>query len=138
MSTTQWQKMLEIPGRVLFSEGNGDLPRLEINTPWSTAEIYLHGAHITHFQKKGEPPLLFMSKLSRFNAGTPIRGGIPIIFPWFGAREGEAAHGFARTQTWELREVAPIAQRRREAASFPARFARRRRCSSIFPPTTRS
>lgn len=108
MSTTQWQKMLEIPGRVLFSEGNGDLPRLEINTPWSSAEIYLHGAHITHFQKKGEAPLLFLSKLSRFNAGTPIRGGIPIIFPWFGAREGEAAHGFARTQTWELREVGQL------------------------------
>ena len=51
MSTTQWRKTLEIPGRVLFSEGNGELPRLEINTAWSTAEIYLHGAHVTNFQK---------------------------------------------------------------------------------------
>ena len=40
MSTTQWQKSDEIPGRVLLSEGNGELPRLEINTPWSNAEIY--------------------------------------------------------------------------------------------------
>jgi glucose-6-phosphate 1-epimerase len=105
MATTQWQKTLEIPGRVLFSEGNGDLARLEINTAWSNAEIYLHGAHITRFQKKDEPPLLFMSQLSRFAAETPIRGGIPIIFPWFGSREGQAAHGFARVETWELREV---------------------------------
>jgi D-hexose-6-phosphate mutarotase len=81
------------------------LARLEINTAWSSAEIYLHGAHVTHFQKKGEPPLLFMSQLSRFAEGMPIRGGIPVIFPWFGAREGQSAHGFARLQMWELREV---------------------------------
>jgi D-hexose-6-phosphate mutarotase len=108
MATTQWQKALEIPGRVLFSEGNGELARLEINTAWGNAELYLHGAHLTHFQKKGESPLLFMSQLSRFNEGTPIRGGIPIIFPWFGPREGESAHGFARIQTWELREVSQL------------------------------
>jgi len=105
MATTQWQKSLEIPGRVLFSEGNGELPKLEINTAWSTAEIYLQGAQITNFQRKDQPPVLFLSQLSRFSEGIPIRGGIPVIFPWFGAREGESAHGFARIQTWELREV---------------------------------
>jgi glucose-6-phosphate 1-epimerase len=104
MATTHTAQ--EIPGRVLFSEGNGDLSRLEINTAWSNAEVYLHGAHITHFQEKSGPPILFLSQLSRFNVGTAIRGGIPVIFPWFGSREGEAAHGFARTQTWDLREVA--------------------------------
>ncbi len=105
MATTQWQKSLEIPGRVLFSEGNADLPKLEIKTPWSAAEIYLHGAQITHFQPSGQPPVLFMSQLSRFAEGIPIRGGIPIIFPWFGPREGESSHGFARTQSWDVREV---------------------------------
>jgi D-hexose-6-phosphate mutarotase len=105
MTTSEYHKSLEIPGRVLFSEGSGELPRLEINTPWSTAEIYLHGAHVTHFQTKDQPPVLFMSQLSRFSESTAIRGGIPIIFPWFGSREGESAHGFARTQTWDLREV---------------------------------
>lgn len=99
---------MEIPGRVIFSEGKGDLPKLEVNTAWSNAEIYLHGAHITHFQKKDEPPLLFMSQLSKFSEGTAIRGGIPVIFPWFGSREGQPAHGFARTQAWDLREVAQL------------------------------
>jgi len=110
MTTNQWQKSLEIPGRVLFSEGNGDLARLAINTANSSAEIYLHGAHVTHFQRKNEPPVLFMSQFSGFRQGQPIRGGIPVIFPWFGAREGEAAHGFARVQEWTLREVSQVAQ----------------------------
>lgn len=108
MTTNQWQKSLEIPGRVLFSEGNGDLSRLQINTAHSAAELYLHGAHLSHFQRTNEPPILFMSQLSRFQEGLPIRGGIPVIFPWFGAREGEAAHGFARTQSWDLREVSQL------------------------------
>jgi len=97
----------EIPGRVTFMDGRGELPMLEISTQWSTAEIYLHGAHVTHFKKKDEPPLLFLSQCSRFAENEPIRGGIPIIFPWFGPREGMGQHGFARVKTWELKEFVP-------------------------------
>jgi len=95
------------PGKVTFMDGCGDLPMLEVTTLWSTAEIYLHGAHVTHFRKQGEPPLLFLSQCSRFAEQQPIRGGIPVIFPWFGAREGMAQHGFARVKLWELKEFAP-------------------------------
>lgn len=80
---------------------------IEVTTAWSTAEVYLHGAHVTHFQKQNEPPLLFLSRVSRFDAGHPIRGGIPIIFPWFGPREGKPAHGFARLKAWDLKEIVP-------------------------------
>jgi D-hexose-6-phosphate mutarotase len=96
-------------GRVAFMDGRGELPMLEIITKWSTAGIYLHGAHVAHFQKKGEPPLLFLSQCSRFDKDHPIRGGIPVIFPWFGHREGMGQHGFARVKTWEVKEVAPAA-----------------------------
>src|SRR6516162_1505639 len=96
-------------GRVTFSDGRGDLPALEISTPWSTAEIYLHGAHLTQFKKKDEPPLLFLSQCSRFEENQPIRGGIPVILPWFGAREGMAMHGFARVKAWGVKEISPAA-----------------------------
>ena len=93
-------------GRVTFLGGRGDLPTMEINTAWSTAEIYLHGAHVTHFQKKGEAPLLFLSQCSRFADGQPIRGGIPIIFPWFGKpADKPGQHGFARITDWDLKEI---------------------------------
>jgi len=80
---------------------------MEVTTAWSTAEMYLQGAHVTGFKKHHEPPILFMSQCSRFTEGQPIRGGIPIIFPWFGAREGMAQHGFARNKPWNLKEVLP-------------------------------
>ena len=94
---------------VTFAEGHGGLPKVLVETPWSSAEIYLHGAHVTHFQKNGEAPLLFLSQASEFLADKPIRGGVPIIFPWFGPREGLPSHGFARTAAWDLtaRSVQP-------------------------------
>jgi len=108
LEVSEQLRRLEIPGRVTFMEGNGGLTKVEVNTERSGAEIYLHGAHITDFQKKGEAPLLFTSQFSRFNTGQPIRGGVPVIFPWFGPREGEPTHGFARLAGWELHEAVTL------------------------------
>jgi glucose-6-phosphate 1-epimerase len=93
-------------GKVTFLDGQGDLPAMEVTTPWSRAEIYFHGAHVTQFQRHGEPPLLFLSQCSRFEIGAPIRGGIPIILPWFGKpADKPGQHGIARIREWELKEV---------------------------------
>src|SRR4029078_4588485 len=82
--------------------------KFEVTPRASAAEIYLPGAHVTDFQKKGEPPLIFTSQFSRFRPGQAIRGGIPIIFPWLRPREGEPSHGFARISEWELHEAAAL------------------------------
>jgi glucose-6-phosphate 1-epimerase len=93
----------EIPGRVEIVQEKNGLMKVEATTAdWTKAEVYLHGAQVTSFQRKGEPPLLFLSASSQFAPGKAIRGGVPIIFPWFGDREGKPAHGFARTTEWEL------------------------------------
>ena len=101
-------KRLEIPGRVRLQEGNGELLKVEIDTDFSEAELYLQGAHITEFSRKGEAPLLFTSHFSRFEKQQAIRGGVPVIFPWFAAREGEPFHGFARISQWRLNEVTAL------------------------------
>jgi glucose-6-phosphate 1-epimerase len=95
------------PGRVGFLDGRGELPMVEVTTEWSTAGIYQHGAHVTHFSRKNEEPLLFLSQCSRFSEREPIRGGVPVIFPWFGPREGMGQHGFARLKEWNLKEFLP-------------------------------
>jgi len=97
---------LEIPGRIAIVNGNAGLAKISVTSNASSAEIYPHGAHITGFQKNGEPPLLFLSRSSQFAAYKPIRGGVPICFPWFGTREGAAPHGFARLTEWKLDEIA--------------------------------
>ena len=104
-----FMKQHEIPGRVAIVTGNGGLIKIIVTTIFSTAEIYPHGAHITHFQKNGEPPLLFLSVKSYFAPGKPIRGGVPVIFPWFGNRDAEPSHGFARITEWQLVETSAAA-----------------------------
>jgi len=96
---------LDIPDKVTVITGMGGLPAILVRTAWSQAEIYPHGAHVTRFQKTAEAPLLFMSAASEFRTDKPIRGGVPVIFPWFGPREDRPAHGFARSTTWDLLET---------------------------------
>lgn len=95
-------KKYEIPGRVAAATGRGGLMKLVASSDAAMAEVYLHGAHVTHFQKHGEAPLLFMSERSWFAPGKPIRGGVPVCFPWFGNHEGEPSHGFARITEWQV------------------------------------
>ena len=78
---------------------------VRVNGRAGSAEIYLHGAHVTGFAPAGGRPVLFLSDASRFDAAAAIRGGLPICFPWFGANALEPAapsHGFARLSEWEF------------------------------------
>jgi D-hexose-6-phosphate mutarotase len=47
-----------------------------------------------------------MSPDAQFATGKAIRGGIPVCWPWFGAHASDdkrPAHGFARTQPWQVK-----------------------------------
>jgi glucose-6-phosphate 1-epimerase len=94
-----------IAGILDFVETEHGLVKAAISLDGVTGELYLQGAHLTAWQPPGERPVLFTSPNSAFAPGRAIRGGIPIIFPWFGAnRHAPAApqHGFARTAPWHL------------------------------------
>ena len=93
-------------GAVRFEDGPGGLTRARIATDAATAEIYLQGAHVTQWKPaSAEHPVLFLSEKSHFAPGKAIRGGVPLVFPWFAERKGGlpgGMHGFARTLPWEV------------------------------------
>lgn len=100
--------MPKLPEGARLEPGRGGLERLVLATAQAELHVYRHGAHVTHFQPVGERPLLFLSRQSQFSAGKPIRGGVPICFPWFGPKADDAAaplHGFARLAEWALVSV---------------------------------
>lgn len=98
----QW-KQFEIPGKVALCKDADGFIKINVTTSQSSAEVYLQGAHVTFFQKKGEDPMLFMSSSGHIIRGKMLHGGIPICFPWFANREGEKlSHGFARLHPWDL------------------------------------
>lgn len=97
-----------ISRHITFHEGNNEMPKAIIANKYATAEIYLHGAHITSFQPHGAEQVLWTSEVAQFEEGKAIRGGVPVIWPWFGDHPTDAnkpAHGFARTQQWEVSET---------------------------------
>jgi glucose-6-phosphate 1-epimerase len=100
----------EIPGIARVEPGHGGLPRVVVVSDLADAEIYLHGAHVTHFRPREQrEPVLFISRQSRFEPGKAIRGGVPICFPWFGPHPTDPnlpQHGHARTTGWTLESIA--------------------------------
>jgi glucose-6-phosphate 1-epimerase len=97
-----------IPGSARIIEGNGGLAKVAITTGDTAGEMYLHGAHVTSWQPRGEAEVLFVSSKSRWENGRAIRGGVPICFPWFGGKVDDPsapAHGFVRTAVWQLESI---------------------------------
>jgi glucose-6-phosphate 1-epimerase len=97
-----------IAGVARVTTGNGNLPRVIVNSPAATAEIYLHGAQLTSWRPAGGEEVIFLSRHSQWEAGRAIRGGIPVCFPWFRNKEDDPkapSHGFVRTKAWQLDAV---------------------------------
>lgn len=90
--------------RVHFHPALHGMVKAELDGFGGKAVISLHGAQVLSFIPRGQEPVLWMSEKSRFEPGKPIRGGIPVCWPWFGSHPSNAAlpsHGFARLVEWE-------------------------------------
>jgi glucose-6-phosphate 1-epimerase len=105
MDIKQLNEHFGIDGILSFHAVASGLIYAEITTPHANATVFLHGAHLTHWQPVGQQPVLFLSKKTELAPDKAIRGGVPVIFPWFGPRhDGNPgpSHGFARTQEWTV------------------------------------
>lgn len=88
-----------------FEQSKNGLISAVVHNTLASGRVYLHGAHVTHFQPKGQEPVVWLSEKSLFVPGKAIRGGVPICWPWFGDHPNDPekpAHGFARTALWEI------------------------------------
>jgi glucose-6-phosphate 1-epimerase len=95
-----------MPEPTAIITANGGLRAVQIDAPAARGLVYLHGAHVASWIPAGaDRDVLWLSEKSHWAAGKPIRGGVPICFPWFGPRKDDPAapaHGFARLKDWTL------------------------------------
>lgn len=95
-----------IPFKLRFKSFGDGLIAADITNAHGTASLCLHGGHLLSWQPVSTAdPVIWMSSAAKFAAKTSIRGGIPVCWPWFGAHGSEStfpAHGFARTQPWQV------------------------------------
>lgn len=66
--------------------------------------LFHQGAHLTSWVHQDKEQL-FLSESALFEKNKAIRGGVPIIFPQFGAFGTGKKHGFARQAHWEPLET---------------------------------
>lgn len=88
-----------------FQKGSDGLIKAVIANSHADAEVYLHGAHLTHYQPKNEEPVIWISNSAVFSGDKAIRGGVPICWPWFGAHATNSEfpqHGFVRNSKWSV------------------------------------
>ena len=105
MDVAELQNQFAIPGVLTFEKIPSGLVAAHVTTLAAEATIYTMGAHVTHWKPAGEAPAIFLSQRAEFTPGKPIRGGVPIVFPWFSERhDGKTGpqHGFARISEWDL------------------------------------
>jgi len=95
---------MNLPSTIKLTEQPAGYPILEVEHPAATGRIALHGAHVMEWTPAHSSPVLYMSAEAIFELGKPIRGGIPVCWPWFGphADSSKPAHGFVRTMLWEF------------------------------------
>jgi glucose-6-phosphate 1-epimerase len=97
-----------LPGAAQIIADRGGLPAVRIQTPAASGTVYLHGAHVAAWQPAGHEEVLWLSGKSLWQPEKPIRGGVPICFPWFGPRKDQPqspAHGIARLRSWDLQSI---------------------------------
>ncbi len=100
---------------------NNELVSVKVKNELAEAEVFLQGAQLTHYKKSNETALIWLSDECDYKKGLPLRGGIPICWPWFGdlGRNPErlkqqfskaqietlSAHGLVRAAEWELKKI---------------------------------
>ena len=107
MNAQQLSAKFGVKGIVEFSE-QGGLAKAVVSRDGMQGELFLQGATVTGWQPAGARPVIFTSPNAVFAAGTAVRGGVPIIFPWFGPKQDEPKapqHGFVRAAPWQLEAV---------------------------------
>lgn len=87
-----------------FRAGAGGLVFAQFDSQRAKASLCIQGAQLLTWQPRTQvEPVVWLSAAARFEPGRPIRGGIPVCWPWFGPSPtpGLPSHGFARTLDWQ-------------------------------------
>lgn len=89
---------------------------IELQNDYGQATLTTHGGTLLSYIPAGEQDLLWVSDTAIYDGTKPVRGGVPVCWPWFGAYDAskmgahpsgaaKKAHGFARYELWEVESV---------------------------------
>ena len=81
---------------------------IEVKNSLGEAMISTMGAHVLSYKKANSEDILWVSDKSYMEFGKPIRGGVPVCWPWFGPHPDKErklpSHGLGRIAVWDVIE----------------------------------
>ena len=104
-------KKIECSGVTYRNEETG--PIIDISNDFASASISLYGGQVLMWKPHQQlHPVLWLSPKVKFKVGNPIRGGVPICWPWFGLHPSSKefqSHGYARVSNWIVKSIFSLA-----------------------------
>ncbi|NOI65362.1 D-hexose-6-phosphate mutarotase [Vibrio sp. 99-8-1] len=82
---------------------HGDIDLIKISHAKFNAGISLFGGQLLWFKPLKGEDVIWLGDEAVYDKSKPIRGGIPLCFPWFGNSYNKQTHGFARNKDWLLK-----------------------------------
>ena len=87
-----------------FADIDGE-PIAWIRNDACAATIARKGAQVLSWYPHGHAEVFWLSSIRPESPDAPLRGGVPICWPWFGPHPDDPSkpkHGFVRTRRWEV------------------------------------
>ncbi|AHF00427.1 aldose 1-epimerase [Thiomicrospira aerophila AL3] len=92
---------------------------IELKNGYGQATLTTHGGTLLSYIPAGGQDLLWVSDTAIYDGSKPVRGGVPVCWPWFGGYDAskmgahptdaaKKAHGFARYELWEVESLESV------------------------------
>ncbi|MFW5454363.1 D-hexose-6-phosphate mutarotase [Thioalkalivibrio sulfidiphilus] len=92
------------------------LVMVDLENDHGQASLTTFGATLLSYRPRGGEDLLWVSETALYDGKKPVRGGVPVCWPWFGAYDPAAlgadpsdahkkGHGVARYALWDVESV---------------------------------
>lgn len=81
------------------------LVMVELNNTHGSATVTPFGATLLSYIPRNGEEVIWVSETACYDGAKPVRGGVPVCWPWFGPHPedaGHKAHGVARYVAWEV------------------------------------
>lgn len=101
----------------------GNIAIIEIDNKYAKAKIATLGGHVISFIPKNDinKDILWLSDESSYDGSKPLRGGIPICWPWFGDHPTDTSkpvHGFVNSMVWDIDTMTDLENGQTEICLF--------------------
>lgn len=84
------------------------MKEIQLHNVYGSARIAQKGATLISWIPNGMEDIIWLSPYSSIEDNKPIRGGIPVCFPWFGPNRQHSnwpLHGFVRDKEWRIIKI---------------------------------